>query len=65
MVVTKTVAAAVRRSDNDVVAKCTCIAARVSGDRKWRTGVDNTGYGKDAMYSNDNRRADAITRGTR
>ncbi len=63
MVVTKTAAAAVRRSDNNVVAKGTCIAVRASGDRKQRTGVDDTGYGEDAMYVNDGGRANATRRG--
>jgi hypothetical protein len=63
MVVTKMVAAAVRRSDNDVVAKGTCIAARASGDRKQRTGIDDTRYGKDATYGNDGGRANTTTRG--
>ena len=65
MVVTKTAAAAVRRSDDNIMAKGTCIAARASGDRKQRTGVDNTGYGKDTTDSNDSGRANATTRGTR
>jgi hypothetical protein len=60
---TKTAAAAMRHSNNDVVAKGTCIAARASGDRKWRTGIDNTGYGKDATYGNDGGRVIATTRG--
>jgi hypothetical protein len=63
MVMTETAAAAVRRSNNDVVAKGTCIAARASCDGKWRTGIDNTGYGKDATYGNDGGRANATTRG--
>jgi hypothetical protein len=63
MVVTKTAAAALRCSDNDVMAKGTCIAARASGDRKQRTGVDATGYGKDATYGKDGGRANATTRG--
>jgi hypothetical protein len=63
MVMTKTAAAAVRRFDDNVVAKGTCIAARASGDRKQRTGVDDTKYGKDAMYGNDSERANATTRG--
>jgi hypothetical protein len=50
MAMTKTVAAAVRRSNEDVVAKSACIAARASGNRKQRTGIDDTGYGKDATY---------------
>ncbi len=65
MVVTETAAAAMRCSSNNVVAKGTCIAARASGDRKQRTGVDNTGYGKDTTDSNDSGRANATTRGTR
>jgi hypothetical protein len=59
---TKTAAAAVRHSDNDVVAKGRCIATRASGDRKRRTGIDNTGYGKDTTYGNDGGRANATTR---
>ncbi len=39
-----------------------CIAARVSGDRKWRTGINNTGYGKDATYGDDGARANTTTR---
>jgi hypothetical protein len=65
MVVTKMAAAPVRRSNNDVVAKGTCIAARVSGNRKQRMGIDDTGYGKDATYSNDGGRANTNTRGAR
>jgi hypothetical protein len=63
MVVTKTAAAAVRRSDDDVMAKGTCIAARASGDRKRRTSIDDTGYGEDATYGNDGGRANVTTRG--
>ncbi len=63
MVMTEMAAAAVRCSNNNVVAKGACIAGRASGDRKWRTGIDNTGYGKDAMYGNDGGRANATTRG--
>ncbi len=63
VVMIKTAAAAVRRSENDVVAKGTCIAARASGDRKWRTGVDDTRYGKDATYGNGGGRVNATTRG--
>jgi hypothetical protein len=63
MVVTKTAAAAVRHSDDDAVAKGTCIAARTSGDRKRRTGIDDTGYGEDATYGDDGGRANATTRG--
>jgi hypothetical protein len=44
MVVTETAAAAVRHSNNDIVTKGTCIAARVSGSRKLRTGVNDTGW---------------------
>jgi hypothetical protein len=65
MVVTKTAAAAVRCSDDDVVEKGTRIAARASGDRKRRTGIEDTGYGKDATYGNDGGRANATTRGAR
>jgi hypothetical protein len=63
MVVTKMAAAAMRRSDDNVVAKGMCIAARASGNRKWRMGVNNTGYRENAMYSNDGRRANVTTRG--
>ncbi len=63
MVVTEMAAAAVRCSNNDIVAKGTCIVARASGDRKRRTGVDDAGYGKDATYGNDGGRANATTRG--
>jgi hypothetical protein len=62
MVVTKTAAAAVRCSNEDIVAKGTCIAARVSGNRKRRTGANNTGYGNDATYGNDGRRANVTPR---
>ncbi len=62
MVMTETAAAAVRRSNDDVVVKSTCIAARASGDRKRRTGVDDTGYSKDAMNGNDGGRATTTTR---
>ncbi len=59
---TETAAAAVRCSNDDVVAKGTCIAARASGDRKRRTGIDDTGYGKDPMNGNDGGRATNTTR---
>ncbi len=52
-----------RHSDDDAVAKGTCIAARTSGDRKRRTGIDDTGYGEDATYGDDGGRANATTRG--
>ena len=64
MVVTKMAAAAMRCSNDNVVAKGTCIVARASGDRKQMRGVDDTGYGKDATYGNDGGRANATTRGT-
>jgi hypothetical protein len=63
MVVTKTAAAAVRCSNNAVVAKGICIAARASGNRKRKTGIDDTRYGKDAMYDNDGGRVNTTTRG--
>ncbi len=59
---TKTAAASVRRSDNNVVAKDVCFAARASGNRKRRPGVDDAGYGKDATYGNDGKRVNAFTR---
>ena len=65
MVMTTMAAAAVRRSDDDVVEKGMCIAARASGDRKRRTGVDDTGYSKDTMYGNDSGRVNATMRGAR
>ncbi len=65
MVVTETAAAAVRHSDNDVVAKDMCVSARTSGDRKRRTGIDDTRYGEDATYGNDGGRVNATTKGTR
>ncbi len=60
---TETAAAAMRCSNNNIMAKGTCIAARVSGNRKWRAGVEDTGYGKDATYGDDGGRANATTRG--
>ncbi len=63
MVMTKTVAAAVRCSNDDIVAKGMCIAARASGNRKRRMGINNTGYGEDATYGNDGGRANVTTRG--
>jgi hypothetical protein len=65
MVMTKTAAAAMRRSNDDVLAKGTCIATRASGDRKRRMGIDDTKYGKDATYGNDGGRVNATTRGAR
>ncbi len=65
MVVTKTAAAAMRCSNNNIVAKGTCIATRASGNRKQRRGVDNTGYGEDATYGNDGGRENATMRGAR
>ncbi len=64
MVVTEMAAAAVRRSKDNVVAKGTCIAAWASGNRKRRTGVDDTGYGKDTTYGNNSGRVNTTTRGT-
>jgi hypothetical protein len=58
-------AIAMRCSGNDIMAKGTCIAAKVSGNRKQRMGIDDTGYGKDAKYGNDSGRANITTRGTR
>jgi hypothetical protein len=63
MVVTKMATAAVRRSDNNIVENGTRISARTSGNRKRRTGVNNTRYGEDATYGNDGRRANVTTRG--
>ncbi len=57
-------ATTMRCSDNDIVSKGTCIAAKVSGNKKPRTGVDDTGYGKDAKHGNDSRRENITTRGT-
>ena len=62
---TKMAAAAVRRSDDNIIAKGMCIAARASGDRKWRMSIDNTGYGENTTYGNDGGRANATTRGAR
>jgi hypothetical protein len=65
MVMTKMAAAAVRRSNDNVVAKGMCIAARVSGNRKRRMGVDGTGYNENTTYGNDGGKANATTRGGR
>ncbi len=63
MVVTKTAAAAMRCSNDDIMAKSTCIAARASGNRKQRTGINDTGCGEDATYGNDSGRANVTMRG--
>jgi hypothetical protein len=34
-----------------------------TGNRKRRTGIDNTGYGKDAKYGDDGIRVNITTRG--
>ncbi len=59
LAVTKMAAVGVRCPDNNVVAKGVCFAARVSGDRKWKLGVDDAGYGKDATYGDDGKRVNA------
>ncbi len=62
MAVIKTAAACVRCPDNNVVAKGVCFAARASGNRKRRPGVDNAGYGKNATYGNDGKRVNTSAR---
>ncbi len=62
MAVTKMAAAGVRRSDNNVMAKGMCFAARASGNRKRRLGTNDTGYGKDATYGDDGKRVNASAR---